>query len=101
MDEEDRGVTLEDLFRDTAEMACRFHERTENTKARSAVIDFLPLQDGKWIARAIPFNETSISPVYVPDETGAATTIRDAVVILNRWLVIALASPSFKVPPQA
>ncbi len=101
MDEEDQVTTLEELSRDVAEMACRFHERMENTEATRAIIDFLPLPNGRWIARAVPFNETSIVPVYVPDETGVADTMLDAVILLHRWLVMALASPVFKEPPKA
>lgn len=100
MDEETPVVTMEVLCRDTVEMACRYHERTENIQVRTALVDFLPLEDGRWIARALPVTE-KVVPVFVPDESGAKDTMLDAVVMLNRWLVIALASPIYKEPPKA
>lgn len=100
MGEEIKTITLEELCRETAEMACRFHERTENSRAERALVDFLPLDDGRWIARVIPVVEAP-NPVFVPDESGAKETMLDAMAVLNRWLVVALASPVFKVPPQA
>ena len=100
MGEEIKTVTLEELSRDTAEMACRFYERTENAPAESALVDFLPLDNGRWVARVIPVVDNPV-PVFVPDESGAKETMLDAMAVLNRWLLVALASPVFKVPPQA
>ena len=100
MGEETPIVSMEDLCRDTMEMACRYHDRTATSSAKMALLDFLPLDDGRWVARALPVTDT-VEPVFVPDERGAKETMRDAVVVLNHWLVVALASPIYKDPPKA
>jgi hypothetical protein len=100
MGEEDEAVTLEELSLDTAEMACRFYERTENGTAERALVDFLPLDDGRWVARVIPVVDAPV-PVFVPDDSGAKETMLGAMMVLNQWLVVALASPIYKEPPKA
>ena len=85
-------ASMDDLTKDTLELACRYTALTQPDAGfhyrDRGIMDFIPTDKG-WICRAFPAVQEAATPIMVPRE-GVRKTMLEAVVALNQWLTVAV-----------